>query len=211
MAEDTTESNNPGEPKKTPTRKRTSAAGLVLSGMTTMLEVAAQAAARAESVQKMVDSLMPFEQPTPNGMDLLVGIPAYRKLEAIEAEAAAKVDPAPPASDRGPGEHRKQDPQSVPATVDESRERRLMLYESRLRADVDNANGVSRRRLALIGLWRTNSRAINKASYETLAGMINAENELIQCAGWNVKDDLPVIEAETGIAMRERRNRLPRA
>ncbi len=120
MAEDTTESNNPGEPKKTPTRKRTTAAGLVLSGMTTMLGVAAQAAARAESVQKMLDSLMPFEQPTPNGMDLLVGIPAYRKLEAIEAEAAAKVDPAPPASDRGPGEHRKQDPQSVPAKADTS-------------------------------------------------------------------------------------------
>ena len=124
MAEDTTESDNPGKPKKTPTRMRTTAAGLVLSGMRTILEVATQAAARAESlravearIQANIDSATPFDVLTYDGMDLMIGIPVYRKLEAIEAEAAAKVDHAPPASNPGPGEQREQDPQGMPAVA----------------------------------------------------------------------------------------------
>lgn len=134
----------------------------------------------------------------------------------------ALIEKGATARDRGPGEQRKPPVKSPPAVVDAlpeasdqvksdssppaetdaSPEDRLTQYEERLRADIGNANGVARRRLALIAVWRKNPSAVAKAGYEILAAMLSKQDELVACSYWNVRDDLKAIEGETGISMR---------
>lgn len=92
-----------------------------------------------------------------------------------------------------------------PAADDSSSEDRLTQYEERLRVDIGNANGTARRRLALIAVWRKNPTAVAKESYEILAAMLSKHDELAAPYGWNVRDDIEVVERESGISMRERR------
>lgn len=100
--------------------------------------------------------------------------------------------------------------EDAPAKVDAASGDPLAQYEERLREDIGNQNGVARRRLALIAVWRRNPLAVAKDHYETLAGMMMKHDELVRCYAWNVRDDIEAVQRDAGISMRDGRNRKSR-
>lgn len=135
MAENNTESRNSTEPKKTRTRKRTTAAGLVLSSVAKLVETISPAASlrtlaehAVKQRQQIADSIAPLRLATEEYQRLLESVAMFETTELYQPAVhspfeyrvpafdnadttpdAAAVDTGAPAGDRAPGKPRKQD------------------------------------------------------------------------------------------------------